>query len=120
MSTLLLLSAHTHLRLPLSLPLSTLFKHTLTATCLLLYVLAPLPEICATTDHTLQQKYTPSSGALAEQYNRADGTPLSAVDLTWSYAAFLTAYNARANVIPASWGAASVSLDHHVESHITK
>lgn len=65
--------------------------------------------ICTATDHTLQQKYTPSSGALAEQYNRADGTPLSAVDLTWSYAAFLTAYNARANVQPASWGAASVS-----------
>jgi hypothetical protein len=109
MSTLLLLSAPTHLRQPLSLPSSTLFKPTLTATCLLLYVLHIFLCICTVTNHTLQQKYTPSSGALAEQYNRADGTPLSAVDLTWSYAAFLTAYNARANVIPASWGAASVS-----------
>ncbi|TIA56047.1 extracellular glucoamylase protein [Aureobasidium pullulans] len=59
---------------------------------------------------SIAQKYTPQSGALAEQYNRADGTPLSAADLTWSYAAFLTAYNARANVIPASWGAASAKL----------
>jgi len=110
MFTLLLLSAHTHLRLLLSLRSSTLFRPTLTVTCLLLYVLYTLLRICTATDHTLQQKYTPSSGALAEQYNRADGTPLSAVDLTWSYAAFLTAYNARANVLPASWGAASVSL----------
>ena len=110
MCTLLLLLAHTHLRLPLSLRLSTLFKPTPTATCLLLYVLYMPLRICTATDYTLQQKYTPSSGALAEQYNRADGTPLSAVDLTWSYAAFLTAYNARANILPASWGAASVSL----------
>lgn len=85
-------------------------RPTLTATCLLLYVLYMLGRIHTVTDHTLQQKYTPSNGALAEQYNRADGTPLSAVDLTWSYAAFLTAYNARANVLPASWGAASVSF----------
>lgn len=90
-----------------------LFRLTLTATCPLLYVLHMRSHICTVTDYTLQQKYTPSSGALAEQYNRADGTPLSAVDLTWSYAAFLTAYNARANVIPASWGAASVSFCHH-------
>ncbi|KAH0037358.1 extracellular glucoamylase protein, partial [Aureobasidium melanogenum] len=59
---------------------------------------------------SIAQKYTPSSGALSEQYNRADGTPLSAADLTWSYAAFLTAYNARANVVPASWGASSAKL----------
>lgn len=55
-----------------------------------------------------KETYTPSSGALAEQYSRSDGTPLSAVDLTWSYAAFLTANAARNAVMPASWGAASV------------
>ncbi|EAW10464.1 putative glucoamylase/glucan 1,4-alpha-glucosidase [Aspergillus clavatus NRRL 1] len=41
------------------------------------------------------QKYTPSTGALAEQFSRSDGSPLSALDLTWSYAALLTAHRAR-------------------------
>ena len=30
------------------------------------------------------EKYTPSDGGLAEQFSKSDGTPLSAVDLTWS------------------------------------
>ena len=30
------------------------------------------------------EKYTPSGGNLAEQYSRSNGSPLSAVDLTWS------------------------------------
>ena len=50
------------------------------------------------------EKYTPANGSLAEQFSKTDGTPLSAGDLTWSYAAFLTAaqrYNAQ---VPASWG----------------
>ncbi|KAK6433137.1 glycoside hydrolase 15 protein [Oleoguttula sp. CCFEE 5521] len=55
------------------------------------------------------QTYTPQNGALAEQYLRSNGTPASAVDLTWSYAAFLAAYAARANDMPASSGASSVS-----------
>ncbi|OCL04422.1 carbohydrate-binding module family 20 protein [Glonium stellatum] len=50
------------------------------------------------------QEYTPSSGALSEQYSKSDGTPLSASDLTWSYASFLTMVAARNNVVPASWG----------------
>ncbi|OCK81653.1 carbohydrate-binding module family 20 protein [Lepidopterella palustris CBS 459.81] len=50
------------------------------------------------------EKYTPSSGALSEQFSKSDGTPLSATDLTWSYAAFLTMVAARNNVMPASWG----------------
>ncbi|KAF1349149.1 extracellular glucoamylase protein [Delphinella strobiligena] len=58
----------------------------------------------------IAEEYTPQSGALSEQYSKSDGTPLSASDLTWSYAAFLTAYNAREQVLPASWGAASASL----------
>ncbi|KAF2494814.1 putative glucan 1,4-alpha-glucosidase [Lophium mytilinum] len=55
------------------------------------------------------QKYTPSSGALAEQFSKSDGTPLSAADLTWSYAAFLTMVAARNNVMPASWGEPNAS-----------
>lgn len=50
------------------------------------------------------QEYTPSDGALSEQYSRDDGTPLSAADLTWSYAAFLTTIARRAAIVPASWG----------------
>jgi glucoamylase len=40
-------------------------------------------------------KYTPNSGALAEQYSRENGTALSARDLTWSYASFVTMRGAR-------------------------
>ncbi|EON64555.1 hypothetical protein W97_03788 [Coniosporium apollinis CBS 100218] len=50
------------------------------------------------------QKYTPANGALAEQFSKTDGKPLSAADLTWSYAAFLTAAARRNGVVPASWG----------------
>ena len=50
------------------------------------------------------QKYTPFNGGLAEQFDKTSGTPLSAVDLTWSYAAFLTAAERRAAVVPPTWG----------------
>lgn len=55
-------------------------------------------------------KYTPSNGELAEQYTRSDGTPTSALDLTWSYASALTAFNARAGKTSASWGAAGLAV----------
>ena len=51
------------------------------------------------------EEYTPSDGALAEQYSRSNGQPLSAVDLTWSYASALTAFGARSGTKTASWGA---------------
>jgi glucoamylase len=53
-------------------------------------------------------QYTPSDGALAEQYSKTDGTPLSAVDLTWSYASALTVFNARNGTVPVSWGASGL------------
>ena len=53
------------------------------------------------------ERYTPSSGAMAEQFSRSNGSPLSAADLTWSYAALLTATDARAGAIPPSWNAGS-------------
>ncbi|KAF1954058.1 putative glycosyl hydrolase, family 15 [Byssothecium circinans] len=55
-------------------------------------------------------EYTPADGALAEQYSRENGTAISARDLTWSYAAYVTARNARvaasgdSSPVP-SWGA---------------
>lgn len=36
--------------------------------------------------------------------------PVSAVDLTWSYAALLTAADARAGLTPAAWGAAGLTV----------
>lgn len=50
-------------------------------------------------------KYTPPDGALAEQYHRDTGVQLSAKDLTWSYAALLTANAARNGFVQESWGA---------------
>ncbi|KAI1799398.1 carbohydrate-binding module family 20 protein [Daldinia bambusicola] len=51
-------------------------------------------------------QYAASDGAMAEQYERSSGTPLSARDLTWSYAAFLTAAARRSGIIPPSWAGA--------------
>ena len=39
--------------------------------------------------------FTPASGILPEQFDRQSGAPASAHNLTWSYAAFITAYYAR-------------------------
>ncbi|KAK8025728.1 glucoamylase [Apiospora arundinis] len=48
-------------------------------------------------------KYAGANGALAEQYDRNNGKPLSARDLTWSYAAVLSAAARRAGVVPLGW-----------------
>ncbi|KAI0304306.1 glucoamylase [Multifurca ochricompacta] len=55
-------------------------------------------------------KYTPSNGGLAEQFEKSTGTPLSAADLTWSYASVLTASAAHAGLTPASWGASGLTV----------
>lgn len=52
----------------------------------------------------LVQKYTPSNGDLSEQYDRNNRSPLSARNLTWSYAAFLTAVERREGIASPSWG----------------
>jgi len=54
------------------------------------------------------EKYTPADGSLAEQFDRNTGVPLSAVDLTWSYAAFVTMAERRAGHYPSSWGSRNV------------
>ncbi|KAL9029390.1 MAG: hypothetical protein Q9196_002361 [Gyalolechia fulgens] len=58
---------------------------------------------------TIVQKYTPSDGSLAEQYSREDGSPVSAADLTWSYASFLTAIARRSFIVPDTWGASTAN-----------
>lgn len=55
------------------------------------------------------RKFTPSDGSLTEQFDKNNGKPQSARDLTWSYAAFISAYNARKGALPASWAAGQVS-----------
>ena len=45
-----------------------------------------------------------SNGSLSEQFDKSIGTELSAYDLTWSFAAFLTAADRRSGSVPASWG----------------
>lgn len=57
----------------------------------------------------LVQKYTPANGSLAEQYNRNTSVPLSANDLTWSFASFLTAAQRRDSIVPGSWGEKSAN-----------
>jgi glucoamylase len=52
----------------------------------------------------ISEKYTPADGSLAEQFDRNTGVPVSAIDLTWSYAAFVTMAQRRAGQYPASWG----------------
>ncbi|KAF9883667.1 hypothetical protein FE257_003101 [Aspergillus nanangensis] len=58
---------------------------------------------------SVAQAHAMTNGSMAEQFSRADGTQLSARDLTWSYAALLTANMRRNSVMPASWGEAAAS-----------
>lgn len=51
--------------------------------------------------------YVPSNGTLNEQINKTTGEPLSAIALTWSFAAFVTAADRRNGNYPPSWGANS-------------
>lgn len=50
-----------------------------------------------------------TNGSMSEQFSKSDGSPLSARDLTWSYAALLTANMRRNSIIPAAWGVTSAS-----------
>ncbi|KAI1824008.1 family 15 glycosyl hydrolase [Xylaria intraflava] len=50
------------------------------------------------------QKYTPTDGSLTEQFSKSSPfSPLSAADLTWSYAAFVSMAERRAGQYPPSW-----------------
>lgn len=49
------------------------------------------------------QQYAYTNGSLSEQYDRNSGIPISARDLTWSYASLLTAVARRAGVVPVGW-----------------
>ncbi|THV03026.1 glycoside hydrolase family 15 protein [Dendrothele bispora CBS 962.96] len=55
-------------------------------------------------------RFTPRAGNLAEQFNRTTGVPVSARDLTWSYAAVVTTVRAREGFVPDSWGAEGLEV----------
>lgn len=56
------------------------------------------------------QQYTPVNGSLSEQFNKTlPGNPISAYDLTWSFASFVTMAQRRAGEYPRSWSAAASS-----------
>jgi glucoamylase len=65
----------------------------------------------------INAKYTPADGGLAEQYDRATGTPVSARDLTWSYASALTVFAARKKAFPPSWGAKGLQVPSVCQSN---
>lgn len=58
---------------------------------------------------SIVETYAMSNGSLSEQYDKSAGTPLSARDLTWSYAALLTANLRRNAVVPQPWGETAAS-----------
>ncbi|KAJ5799088.1 CAZyme family GH15 and CBM20 [Penicillium psychrosexuale] len=58
---------------------------------------------------SIVEQYATSNGSLSEQFSKSDGSQLSARDLTWSYAALLTANDRRNAIVPAPWGEISAS-----------
>ena len=60
--------------------------------------------------------YLPSNGSINEQFDKNTGEPLSAIDLTWSFASYITMSSRRRSAItvdpstvPASWGSSSAN-----------
>ena len=51
----------------------------------------------------------PSNGSISEQFSRNTSAPLSAYDLTWSFASFVTMAQRRSGEYPASWGSSSAA-----------
>ncbi|KAK5074679.1 glycoside hydrolase 15 protein [Lithohypha guttulata] len=60
-------------------------------------------RIYADSYMSFAQRFTPPDGSLAEQFDKTTGVPVSAADLTWSYAALLTANARRNGQVPGSW-----------------
>ena len=51
----------------------------------------------------------PQNGSISEQFSRENGTALSAYDLTWSFASFVTMAQRRSGTYPASWGSSNAA-----------
>ena len=50
----------------------------------------------------MARRHIPASGELSEQFDPVTGAQISARDLSWSYAAFLTAWDARRRALRAA------------------
>ncbi|CAK7228809.1 glycoside hydrolase 15 protein [Sporothrix bragantina] len=57
----------------------------------------------------LVESHAMTNGSMSEQYDKSVGTQLSARDLTWSYAALLTANMRRNAIVPQPWGETTAS-----------
>ncbi|KAJ1301931.1 hypothetical protein OPQ81_000770 [Rhizoctonia solani] len=57
----------------------------------------------------INKKFLGPNGGLGEQFDRWNGAPRSAPDLTWSYASAITAFDARSFILPTSWGAKNLT-----------
>ncbi|KAJ3828190.1 glucoamylase [Lentinula raphanica] len=66
---------------------------------------------------TINGRYTPDNGSLAEQYKKDNGEPTSARDLTWSYASAITAFLAYDGVVPLPWGAQGLQIRTNSDGH---
>ena len=53
---------------------------------------------------TIVAKYTPADGGPSGQFTKDTGAPLSAADLTWSYASAPTAFDAKGKAPVENWG----------------
>lgn len=107
----------TEVSLPFFRQFSTVSIGTYLATSLTYRTLTDAIKSFADGFLAMNAKYTPPDGSLAEQYHRDNGTPLSALDLTWSYAATLTAFSAREGKHAAEWGAKGLSVPSVCESN---
>ena len=61
---------------------------------------------------SIVQSALPSNGSISEQFSRnisSPPTPISAYDLTWSFASFITMAQRRSGQYPVSWGSSSAS-----------
>lgn len=58
---------------------------------------------------TFQKSHAMNNGSMAEQFSKDNGTQLSARDLTWSYAALLSANMRRNSIVPDPWGETSAT-----------
>lgn len=81
------------------------------------YVLQHLVRTYADTFVAVAQKYTPANGMLAEQFLKAAPfTPISAANLTWSFASFVSMSQRRDGRFPPSWVPRTGSLKPVVPS----
>jgi len=75
------------------------------------YVLIAAIRNYADSFVSVSQKYTPANGMMAEQFLKSEPfSPISAANLTWSFASFVSMTHRREGKLPPSWLPRSVSV----------